>query len=100
MALIFGKSYPTFNFQIEWLYLVLFSVASIIASWSLVRGLKIIDAGTAGILGLLEIVFGVLFGVIFFQERPTLIAIIGVVIIIAATGMPYFKTLGKAKVAK
>ena len=89
MALIFSKSFPSIGLHIEWLYLILFALASLIASWSFIRGLKLIDAGTAGILGLLEIVFGVLFGVILFYERPTLITIIGMVVIIFAAALPY-----------
>lgn len=91
MAFILGKSYPAFNWQIQWFYLVIFAIASIIASWSLVRGTKLIDAGAAGILGLLEIVFGVIFGVILFQERPTLVVLVGMAIIIGAATIPYFK---------
>ncbi len=91
MVFVLGKSYPIFNWQIQWLYLILFAVASVVASWSLVQGLKFIDAGTAGILGLLEIVFGVLFGILLFQEKPTHIALAGIVIIITATAIPYFK---------
>lgn len=92
MAMLLGKSLPTFAGQIQWLYLVLFAGASVIASWSLVRGMKFIDAGSAGIIGLLEIVFGVLFGVLFFQEQPTLIALAGTAIIIGAAAVPYFKS--------
>lgn len=91
MAFILGKSYPAFGLQIEWLYLVFFAIASVIASWSLIKGVKLIDAGAAGILGLLEIVFGVLFGVMFFHERPTTIVLAGMAIIIGAAAIPYFK---------
>lgn len=91
MAFILGKSYPMFNFQIEWLYLFIFAIASIIASWSLVRGIKLIDAGSAGVLGLLEIVFGVIFGIAFFHERPTTIALMGMGVIIIAAAIPYMK---------
>lgn len=91
MAFVLGRSYPSFDWQIQWFYLSLFAIASVIASWSLVRGLKLIDVGAAGILGLLEIVFGVVFGVILFQERPTLVVLAGMAIIICASAIPYFK---------
>lgn len=91
MAFVLGKSYPAFDGQIQWLYLLIFAITSVIASWLLVRGMKLIDAGTAGILGLLEIVFGVIFGVIFFRERPTLLVLAGMAIIIVAAAIPYFK---------
>ncbi len=91
MALIFSKDWPAFSLQVEWFYLVLFGFASVIASWTFVTGLKLVEAGAAGILGLLEIVFGVIFGVIFFQERPGIIVLLGVIVVIAASAIPYIK---------
>jgi drug/metabolite transporter (DMT)-like permease len=91
MAIVFNAPHPSFGWHTPWLYLVLFAIASVIASWSLVRGVKLIDAGAAGVLGLLEIVFGVLFGVVFFRERPGLVVLVGVAVIIAAAAVPYFK---------
>lgn len=91
MALVLKESYPSVGLHVEWVYLVLFAIASIAATWSLVKGIKLIEAGAAGILGLLEIVFGILFGVIFFHEKPTLLALVGVAAIIAASAIPYIK---------
>lgn len=91
MAFLFRESFPAIGWHAEWLYLVIFAVASILASWTLIRGIKLIDAGAAGILGLLEIVFGVLFGVLFFHERPGLVVLLGVMVIIAAAAIPYIK---------
>lgn len=91
MALLFSTVHPPIGLHIQWLYLVFFAAASVIASWSLVRGVKLIDAGAAGVLGLLEIVFGVLFGVIFFHERPSVVVLAGVAVIILAASIPYLK---------
>jgi drug/metabolite transporter (DMT)-like permease len=95
MAWLFKETIPAFGFQAQWIYLVLFAVASIAASLMLNRGIKLIDAGVAGILGLLEIVFGVLFGVLFFSEKPTLIAIVGVALIIISASIPYVYAISK-----
>jgi len=89
MAAALHKQYPAFGLEAAWLYLVIFSVASVIASWSLVRGVKLIDAGAAGILGLLEIVFGLFFGIVFFGERPGLIVLAGAAVIVVAAAVPY-----------
>ncbi len=91
MALVFREAHPNIGAHVEWLYLVAFAVVSVIASWAFTAGLKLIDAGAAGILGLLEIVFGVLFGVIFFHERPGAVVVAGVLVILVASAMPYFK---------
>ena len=91
MAAIVQEAWPVIGWHVEWLHLVFFAVASVIASWSLVKGVKLIDAGAAGILGLMEIVFGVLFGVLLFHERPSFVALIGMAVIIVAAAIPYFK---------
>ena len=93
MAFLIKEKVPQFGFHIQWLYLVLFAIASTIASWSLSRGVKLLEAGSAGVLGLLEIVFGVAFGIVFFHERPGMVAVAGVVVIIAASAIPYIKDL-------
>jgi drug/metabolite transporter (DMT)-like permease len=95
MAALLSKSIPAVGTNIEWVYLIIFAVASVIASWTFVRGLKLVDAGTAGILGLLEIVFGVLFGVVFFHEQPGAIALVGMAVIITAAALPYLKARDK-----
>jgi len=91
MALALGKTYPAFHGEVEWFYLFMFAVVSLLASWTLVKGVKLIDAGTAGILGLLEIVFGVLFGIVLFSEKPAPIVLIGMGIILVSAAIPYLK---------
>ncbi len=91
MAFVFREVHPSIGAHVQWLYLAAFAVVSVIASWAFTAGLKLIDAGAAGVLGLLEVVFSVLFGVVFFHERPGVVVIGGVVIILAASAIPYFK---------
>jgi len=86
-----GESAPAFGWHPAWGYLAVFAAASVAASWSFVKGLKLIDAGAAGILGLLEIAFGVLFGTVFFAERPGAMVLAGVLLIMAAAAIPYVK---------
>ncbi len=95
MVALLHRHYPAFGGEVQWLYLVLFSIASVIASWSLVRGVKLIDAGAAGVLGLLEIVFGVIFGVVFFSEHIGSVALVGMLVIIVAAAIPYLKDYNK-----
>jgi drug/metabolite transporter (DMT)-like permease len=94
-ALLFEPR-PAVGWHVQWLYLVIFAVASIIASWTFIKGVKLIDAGTAGILGLLEIVFGIIFGVVLFGERPETIALLGVFVIIVAAAIPCIKEYMRA----
>lgn len=91
MAFALREVYPHIGWHMEWVYLLCFAVASVVASWSLVKGVKLIDAGAAGVLGLLEIVFGVMFGVALFHERPGALVLMGVTVIILAAAIPYIK---------
>lgn len=97
MAGFYSKSLPIIGWHIQWLYLVIFAGASVVASWSFVRGTKLIEAGAAGILGLLEIVFGVVFGVLFFHERPTSVVVMGIVVVIIAAAIPYIQHYNSQK---
>lgn len=90
MIFVLHEPLPKFGLYVEWVYLIIFSIASIFSSWLLLRGMKYIEAGIAGILGLLEIVFGVIFGVVFFGESVELIALLGVVVILIAAGYPTY----------
>jgi drug/metabolite transporter (DMT)-like permease len=76
---------------INYLYLTLFAISSILATLMLVKAVKIMDVSIAGILGLTEIVFGVLFGLMFFNEHLNLSQILGIIIIIGACALPYAK---------
>ncbi len=84
---LLGERVPALD--IHWLYLVLFALASLSASWALITGLKFVEAGAAGILGLLEIIFGIICGIIFFHERLTPLSILGMTAILAAAAIPY-----------
>jgi drug/metabolite transporter (DMT)-like permease len=88
-VLLFSEHIPALD--INWVYLILFAFASLAASWALIGGLKLIEAGAAGILGLLEIVFGIICGMIFFCERPGALPMFGMVAIVVAAAKPYFQ---------
>jgi drug/metabolite transporter (DMT)-like permease len=81
--------------NIHWVYLLLFVVVCIASSWLSIHGIKMIEAGAAGILGLLEIVWALIFGIVFFDERPHALVYLGAVCIMAAATIPYLKTVKK-----
>lgn len=91
MAFIFREPIPEVGRHIEWLYLLIFAIASVVASWLYLRGVQLVDASVAGVLGLLEIVFGVLFGLLIFNETLGLMAGTGLIVIIVAAAIPYLR---------
>ena len=59
-----------------------------LASVMFFKGLKYLDAGTAGIIGLTEIFFGYLFGIVLFGEDVKMLSLIGSMIILIAAAYP------------
>lgn len=96
-AFMLGEALPAAGWHIEWFYLLLFAVASLLANWTFVAGIKLVEAGAAGVLGLLEVVFAIGFGVIFFSERPGAIVLTGIAAIIVAAAIPYLKDYNAKK---
>jgi drug/metabolite transporter (DMT)-like permease len=84
---------PSFN--IVWLYQIGYAVAGIIGFWAVIQGVKYIEASIGGLLGLLEIIFSIAFGVLIFKEVLTTKIIIGGFIIILASALPHIVTLFK-----
>ncbi|HEY1835242.1 MAG TPA: DMT family transporter [Candidatus Saccharimonadales bacterium] len=97
MAFLLHEHAPELRFDTAWFYLFLFTLASIASSWPVVHGAKMIEAGVAGTLGLLEIVWALLFGAIFFHESPGVAAGVGAVCIVMAATVPYIKELRSHK---
>jgi drug/metabolite transporter (DMT)-like permease len=94
-ALLLGEHVPALG--VNWFYLVLFVLASLTASWALITGLKLIDAGAAGILGLLEVVFGIVYGAMFFREQPGVLSLFGMAAIMLAAAIPYVQHYNSRK---
>jgi drug/metabolite transporter (DMT)-like permease len=97
IAFLLREHVPTLGWHAEWFYLIGYAFTSLIASWTFIQGLKLVEAGAAGILGLLEVVFAVIFGVVFIHEHPGVIALLGVASIVLAAAIPYLKDYNAKK---
>ena len=91
MAIILRENIQL-SFGVNYLYIFLFAISSILSTLAVVKALKFIDLGLAGILGLTEIVFGVALGVLLFHEKLAFNQIIGVLIIMLACLLPYINS--------
>lgn len=92
MAFILKES-PPVGSAVNYLYLILFATSSILATLMLVRAVKMIELGLAGILGLTEIVFAVLLGVLLFDEGFSIQQFIGILIIMLACSLQYINSV-------
>lgn len=95
MSLFLGEAWHVPSFELVWLYQLSYALFSFLAFWLVIEGLKTIEAGIGGLLGLMEIVFSVMFGVIVFSEELTARVIVGALLIIAASALPNVIKLGR-----
>lgn len=88
------------SFHIAWLWQLGYTTASIFAFWFIIAGLKYVEASIGGLIGLLEIVFSITFGIIIFREVLTTRIIFGATLILIAASMPHISDLAKIKTAR
>ena len=80
----------------HWLVMCVYALAGVAASYFVIQGFKRVDASLGSIIGLLEIPFSVLFGIVFFQEGLAWTRIVGSIIIVSAATLPYVSNLKAA----
>jgi drug/metabolite transporter (DMT)-like permease len=90
-----GEAQHLPSFDVAWLYQAGYVLASIIGFWFIIKGLKYAEASIGGLLGLLEIVFSILFGILLFNEGLTPKTVTGALIITIAAALPHIISLGK-----
>lgn len=73
---------------VAWIGTVMHALASTAAFFLVVMGYKYVEPSVGGIVGLLEIPFGILFGVLLFQERIIPAIVLGGILIILAAALP------------
>ena len=81
------------SFDMVWLWQLGYTAASMLAFWLIIEGLKYVEAGVGGLLGLLEIVFSIAFGIFLFNEELTTQVIMGTVLILAAAALPHIREI-------
>ncbi|PIP53262.1 hypothetical protein COX08_01990 [Candidatus Beckwithbacteria bacterium CG23_combo_of_CG06-09_8_20_14_all_34_8] len=86
-----GDSVPQISFTIPWLALLGYTLAIFLAMFFVVWGFKYIQASVGSLIGLTEILFALIFGVIFFGEIIDWSTVLGASLILIAAGLPYIK---------
>lgn len=91
ISLILGEKQIIPSFNVQWLSMFVFAAAGLLAFYFVIEGFKKVDASIGGLIGLLEVVFGVAFGVLIFNELLTINMIFGSIIIFIAASLPHLK---------
>ena len=74
-----------------WLAQIGYSTAFLLANWIAIKGYKYFDASVASLLGLTEIIFGIIFGMILFGELLTTGMFYGTLLIMVSAMLPHIK---------
>lgn len=82
------KENSNFNSLKPWLYNLVYTIVVVLSMYLMVFGFKYVEAQKASILLLSELIFVIIFGVIFYQEIPTIIELIGGILILVSLIIP------------
>ena len=88
LSLFFGESWTLPSLSVPWIGVLGYSLASLIAFFLVVIGYKYFEPSVGGIIGLLEIIFGIIFGVLLFKEPLTSSVVWGTIFILASATLP------------
>ncbi len=93
ISILLGEAQLLPSFDLVWLWQFGYTVASMLAFWLIIEGLKYVEAGIGGLLGLLEIIFSIAFGMILFKESLTTSVVIGATLILVAASLPHLQDI-------
>lgn len=91
MSVIFKDALPVLGFNVPWLAQSGYILAFLVANLAVIQGFKYLEPSVGSLIGLVEIILGILFGVIFFGEIVGFGMVIGSGLILAAAILPNIK---------
>ena len=83
-ALVIKEPLPVISISPAWGWIAIYSLAGVIANISMFNGFKYLEAQTATIVSISEILVAVLAGLIIYSEIPTVMTLIGGILIVLA----------------
>ncbi len=89
ISVVIGESQIIPSLTLPWLWQLCYSITALFAFWLAIIGFKHIEVGIGALIGLLEVVFSVLFGIIIFHETLSFTVGIGATLIIIAASLPH-----------
>jgi drug/metabolite transporter (DMT)-like permease len=91
LSKITNEPHMAFSFNINYLGAFLCALSSLFGFFFAVKGFQYLEASIGSIIGLTEIIFAVVFGIIFFHEILSLNTMIGCVLIMGSAALPNIK---------
>lgn len=93
LSLLFGETQIVPQFNFVWISMLAFALVGLAAFWLVIEGFKYVDASIGGLIGLFEIIAGIIFGIILFDEKLTPFVLLGGGIIILSAILPDLTTI-------
>jgi len=87
-SLFRGETWVIPQLSAVWMYNVLFALMYLVTGQLVIVGFKHLDAQIGSLVMLMEILFGIILGFIFFQETLTMFTLLGGLLIITAVVLP------------
>lgn len=91
LSLLLNQSLPPFSQTTAWMAWLTYAIALMIANLSAIKGFTYLEASIGSLVGLAEIIFGIIFGIILFGEALTPGIIIGGILILTSAALPNLK---------
>lgn len=95
LSVVIGEKQVLPTFTLFWFWQLCYILVSFFAFWFVMYGLKYVEASIGGLIGLMEVVFSILFGIVIFGENLTTKIIIGAFLILGAASFPHISILLK-----
>lgn len=89
IAIVLNQTLPEIQLNSSWLGWLAYAISLLIANLTVIAGFKYIDATWGSILGTTEIIFAIVFGIVFFSESLTTSSVVGGLIMLLAILLPY-----------
>ena len=93
VSIAMGEPWHALSVSMPWFYQLGYVGASIVGFWAVIEGFKYVEASIGGLLGLLEVVFSILFGALVFHEGLTLRSGVGAALVLLAASLPHVAVL-------
>jgi len=92
LALLNHDSIPSFTNTSVWAAQLFYAISMLIANFAAIEGFKYLEGSIGSLIGLAEILFGVIFGWLFFYEVFSISTLIGGTVIVVAAAYPNLHT--------
>jgi drug/metabolite transporter (DMT)-like permease len=88
MAQVMGDALPALQLSTAWMGQLGYAIAMMLANIAAITGFKYLEPSIGSLIGLAEILFGVLFGVMIFGETLGMGIVVGGLLIVIAAALP------------